>query len=120
MKPALDDDGWITTLDGEAVSGSKIPRFTPERMTAALAALEERIKGNNRDRNATFRVVNAVAFGDFLSERSRVQAADVGIRLVTRENGTGGKTSPSEREYLKQLRGELPLNSCWRTIFMAA
>ena len=39
--------------------------------------------GNNRDRNATFRVVNAVAFGDFLSDRSRVQDADVGNRAIT-------------------------------------
>jgi hypothetical protein len=100
VKPALDDEGWLTTLDGETVSGSKIPRFTPERMEAALGVLEERIKANNRDRNAAFRIADAVAFGDFLSERPRVQAADVGVRLIARKNGP----LPSESAFLKQLR----------------
>ena len=105
VKPALDDEGWLTTLHGEAVSDSKTPRFTLDRMNAALAALEERIKANNRDRKAAFRIAEAVAFGDFLSKRPRVQAADVGIRLVPRNNASErGKSLPQGREFLKQLR----------------
>jgi predicted DNA-binding transcriptional regulator len=108
VKPALDDEGWLTTLDGETVSGSKIPRFTPERMKAALGVLEERIKANNRDRNAAFRIADAVAFGDFLSDRPQVQAADVGVRLVARKNGAE-KPLPSESAFLKQLRARSSL-----------
>ena len=34
---------WFTTPAGQTMSGSKLPHYTPERVTAALAALKERI-----------------------------------------------------------------------------
>jgi DNA-binding IclR family transcriptional regulator len=34
---------WFTTPAGQMVSGSKLPRYTPERIAAALTVLKERI-----------------------------------------------------------------------------
>jgi hypothetical protein len=98
---------WLTTPAGEAVSGSKAPRFSRASVEKALAALSEHIAALNRanagkrsaarnkndapskDSTEEFRVSEAVAFGDFLggfsADRARVQAADVGIQLVRRE-----------------------------------
>jgi hypothetical protein len=110
VKPALESQGWLTTLNGEAVSGSKPPRFTPEKVDEALAALQKRITAKNQDRKSEFRISDAVAFGDFLSGRSRVQAADVGIRLVVR-NGQAGEHNSTREEiaFLKQLRAKSAL-----------
>jgi hypothetical protein len=100
---------WLTTVSGEAVSGSKSPRFTPETVTTALSALAKRIKAVNQDPEAGFHVVNAVAFGDFLRGRARAQAADVGIQLVTQKTEAGEVRSAVEqsaqREFLRQLKG---------------
>ena len=111
VKPALalnnpvQHNEYLTTIDGEAVSGSTPPRFTIARVNETLSALETRIKTANLDRRAAFQITDAVAFGDFLTGRPRVQAADVGVRLTSRnQEGIKSSTMPSEREYLKQLR----------------
>jgi hypothetical protein len=110
VKPALESQGWLTTLNGETVSGSKTPRFTPEKVNEALSSLEERIKMTNQDRKSEFRVADAVAFGDFLIGRSRVQAADVGVRLVARKGRAGEQNSAREEiAFLKQLRAKSAL-----------
>ena len=57
---------WLTTLNGEAVSGSKPPRFASESVGKALASLGLRIKKSNKDSGSPFKVDAAVAFGDFL------------------------------------------------------
>jgi hypothetical protein len=78
---------WLTTLAGETVSGAKPPRFTRDRVEQALADLQARIQENNKDPKSPFLVTSAVAFGDFLlSDRARVQAADVGITLAERRS----------------------------------
>jgi len=76
VKPAQGGREWFTTGEGQTVSGSKLPHFTIERVEKALAALKERIAAVRKDFKAPFRISKAVAFGDFLSERARVQAAD--------------------------------------------
>jgi hypothetical protein len=100
---------WLTTLAGETVSGAKSPRFTPESIEEALAALRSRIKLVNQDSQAPYKITDAVAFGDFLSGPARVQAADVGIQLVGRKS-EGGEHSKKEQlarlAFLKQLRGK--------------
>jgi hypothetical protein len=103
---------WFTTPAGQSVSGSKLPRYTPERVAAALSSLKERIAAARKNFKSPFTISAAVAFGDFLSERPRVQAPDVGIELVKR---TGAKTSATDAKarlaFLKQLRGRnTPLN----------
>jgi DNA-binding transcriptional MocR family regulator len=116
---------WMTSPAGEAVSGAKSPRFTRESVEQALTALQERIKRNNKDPQAPFRVSDAVAFGDFLlPDRARVQAADVGIRLTrpestTRRNVRNSKShnvppvpprsaseAQAERKFLRDLRAK--------------
>jgi hypothetical protein len=105
VKPALDGAVWLTTIYGEEVSGSQSPRFNLARVTGALAELKDRIQAQNRDRRAEFHVSDAVAFGDFLMARPRVQAADVGVRLVVLKDGT----TQGELGFLKQLRAKSAL-----------
>jgi hypothetical protein len=99
------DTEWLTTLNGETISGSVAPRFSLKHVKEGLAALAQRIGTINRDRRAAFRVAGAVAFGDFLSARKRVQAADVGVRLESLTHRRK-KESPADdqRQFLKQLR----------------
>jgi hypothetical protein len=76
----------------------------------ALSALHDRIQVIDQETNALYKVTEAVAFGDFLSDRSRLQAADVGIRLVPRKSGTTetetAREHAAEESFLKQLRGK--------------
>ena len=105
-------DQWLTTLAGETVSGAKSPRFTPESIAEALAALHSRIKLVNQDSKTPYKITDAVAFGDFLGGPARAQAADVGIQLVRRKS-EGGEHSKKEQvarlAVLKQLRGKTPM-----------
>src|SRR5258706_8273620 len=59
-------DHWITTPAGETVSGAKAPRFTHESVEQSLDALKNRIQQNNKNRQAPFRITDAVSFADFL------------------------------------------------------
>ena len=118
VKPAQGKKGeWITTPAGEAVSGAKTPRYSRESIAKALTALGERIKAVNQDRQADFRVDGAVAFGDFLSKRPQVQAADVGVHLV-RRNAEGHEPNSfveqaAQRQVLQMLRGRSALLHLW-------
>ena len=112
VKPSGTNE-WMTTLSGEEVSGSKQPRYRRETIGQALSWLGKRIAEANRDSGTRYRVVEAVAYGDFLDDRPLVQAADVGIQLVQRESGEVGPDSAIERktqqEFLKQLQGRTSL-----------
>jgi hypothetical protein len=106
---------WFTTPAGQTVSGSKLPHYTPERVAAALAELKKRIAAARKDFKSPFKISAAVAFGDFLSDRPRVQAPDIGIEVLKRKSDAGVKTSAPEAKarlaFLKQLRGKnTPLN----------
>src|SRR4029077_4902344 len=106
IKPAGTNE-WMTTLSGEDVSGSKPPRFTRERVAQALDDLRGRIAEINRDSKASYKITEAVAFGDFLSDRPRVQAAEVAIRLEWRGTGAddAGDGVP-QRDFLRQLHAK--------------
>ena len=101
---------WFTTPAGQTVSGSKLPHYTRERVETALAALKEHIAAARKDFKSPFKISSAVAFGDFLSDRARVQAPDVGIELGKRKSDAAAKTSATEGKarsaFLKQLRGK--------------
>ena len=104
--------GWMTTPQGESVSGAKAPRFARESVQKALDALKERIRQVNSDRTGEFKITDAVAFGDFLSGRPRVQAVDVGIGLARRDGAAEPRTAAAardERKFLRQLRGRTAL-----------
>jgi hypothetical protein len=107
-------DQWITTPAGEAVSGAKPPRFTRERVEEALAPFKDRIKQNNKNPQALFRITDAVAFGDFLlPDRARVQSADIGVRLIPRGASPTEPRSASDaqaqRNFLRDLRAKSAL-----------
>jgi hypothetical protein len=101
---------WLTTAAGETVAGAKTPRFSRESVEQAIEELKERIAKLNKDRNAAFRVAGAAAFGDFLLKgRTKVQAADIGIRLVSRGEAVemrSASDAKQERAFLKELRGK--------------
>ena len=113
VKPAGSKDQWMTTPAGESVSGSKMPRYSRERVEQSLASFADHLKLVNQDSSAEYKIADAVAFGDFLSKRARVQAADVGIRLEPRNALAHHPHWASERSrqeaFLKQLRGKTPL-----------
>jgi hypothetical protein len=113
VKPAGAKGKWITTEAGETVSSSKFPRYSRETIEQSLASLTEHLKRVNEDHSAQYKVVDAVAFGDFLSGRARVQAADVGVGIVPRNPVEHESKSATEREkqeaFLKQLKGKTPL-----------
>ena len=111
VEPAGTSKKWRTTDEGDLVSGAKSPRFTRDAVEQALSALHDHIQVINEDTNAAYKVTDAVAFGDFLSDRSRLQAAAVGIRLVPRKSGTTetetAREHAAEEAFLKQLRGKI-------------
>ena len=114
VQPARANGEWLTTPSGETVSGAKAPRFGRESVEGALGSLRERIKEANRDPKGAFKIIGAVAFGDFLvKERARVQAADVGVQLARRGEHASDHRSASdareERAFLRQLRGRAAL-----------
>ena len=112
IQPAGNTGKWRVTEQGEIVSGAKPPRFTRQSVEDALAGLRDRIKAANENPAAAYRITEAVAFGDFLRDAPRVQAADVGIRLVPKSD-SGAIASAQERaaelDFLKQLRGRTAL-----------
>src|ERR1700732_4707071 len=56
VKPALDNQGWLTTTAGEDVSGSKMPRYKLSSVNEALSVLEKNIESLNQDRHARVHV----------------------------------------------------------------
>ncbi len=99
------DDEWLTSIEGESISGSVTPRYKREAVEETLNALRERIRQTNADRKSGVTVVRAVAYGDFLSGRPRAQAADVGIGLTARTR----LDSKHEAQILTALRAKSPM-----------
>jgi hypothetical protein len=120
VQPEMHKAGeWITTPSGETVAGAKPPRFDRETVQAALTSLKQRIQDTNKDRAAKFQVTRAVAFGDFLAkDRTRVQAADVGVELARKDRGLASNEitishsaaeAREEQRFLRELRGRSAL-----------
>ena len=100
-------DEYLTTSSGEAVSESKLPRMKRESVEEALSTITERIAAINRDPRAKFSIRKAVAFGDFLSKRAQVQAADVGAMLTRRAPLSSNEDNDEEEQvFLKQLQAK--------------
>jgi hypothetical protein len=112
IEPAGNTAKWRITEQGEIVSGAKPPRFTRQSIENALASLRDRIKLTNEDSHAQYKIAEAVAFGDFLGDAVRVQAAEVGIRLVPKSDSApiaSAQEHAAELNFLKQLRGKSAL-----------
>ena len=112
IEPVGQTGNWRTTEEGDLVCGSKSPRFTRQSVERALKLLRDRIKAMNDDPNADYKIIDAMIFGDFLSDAARVQAAEVGIRVAP---GKGVQSTASvevrrgELALLKKLRGKTAL-----------
>src|SRR5215470_5919365 len=78
---AKEGNDFLTTAAGETILKSKKPQLSSANVTQVLDTLKEGIESLNRDKRSEFKITRAVAFGDFLSGRAQVQAADVGIEL---------------------------------------
>jgi hypothetical protein len=105
VKPGTGKNEWMTSVDGAVVSGAAAPRFSVEAVQKALENLRGRITAGNKDAKAEFRVSRAIAFGDFMTDRAQVQAADVGIELARRGARAALRISKvDERAFLKTLR----------------
>ena len=102
VRQKAENQEWLTTASGEIVSNSKLPRLSRKSVEQALATLTDRIAAINRDARAEFKINKAVAFGDFLGDRGKVQAADVGIEL-RRRNPASERNPANELAFLKQL-----------------
>lgn len=112
VEPVGKAEKWRVSEQGDLVSGAKSPRFTLKGVQDALAVLRDRIKVTNADPDAPYRIIDAVAFGDFLSDAARVQAAEVGIRLEPKSDTSAtssAKQHAAELEFMKQLRGKTAL-----------
>jgi hypothetical protein len=110
VRPTPVADEWITSPAGESVSGATTPRFLLETVNEALTELSERIRAFNKELSLAFRIKHAVAFGDFLREQPRVQAADVGLECIAKKSDDRS-TTKAVKGILKQLRnGSLVLN----------
>jgi hypothetical protein len=102
---AREGNDWLTTAAGESVSKSKKAQFPPESINNALETLKERIQAINRDKRCEFKITNAVAFGDFLTGRAQVQAAEVGVQLMRRELSDDPHDNDRKRmEFMNSLR----------------
>lgn len=100
---------WLTTINGESVSGSKQPRFNRGSVENALSSLQERIDFVNKDAASPYIVTKTVAFGDFLAKKAQAQAADVGIELLAHK--VDGSAAKGMQTFLKKLRArEFKLN----------
>jgi hypothetical protein len=101
---------WLTTIAGEQLSGSVTPRFEKAAIDRALGALNERVRSLNKDSGAEFTVTRALAFGDFLGQGSRVQAAQVALQLKPRtEPGSALALRRAEEKLFTALRGRSPM-----------
>ena len=119
IKPTGSKREWITTPAGEIVAGSKAPRYSRATVEKSLSAFADHLSRVNQDSRAPYKIAEAVGFGDFLNDRVRVQAADIGIRLTPRSlaaelpQGAARPAQKGEQErqgsFLKQLRGRTPL-----------
>jgi hypothetical protein len=78
-----------------------------------LSELAERIRSTNDDPNASYRITDAVAFGDFLNNGPKSQRADIGVRLTLRERvsreAESARDKAAELAFLRQLRGKSAL-----------
>jgi hypothetical protein len=73
-------------------------------LLSARSVMKGRIKSLNEAATPAYTITRAVAFGDFLLDRVRVKAAEVGVELQPR--------TPSEGGEKKRLRPVLKRRRC--------
>lgn len=76
----------------------------------------DRIRASNEDPNSPFSVDEAVVFGDILSDKARLQSANVGIRLTSRKEEPEITAAKHAASLLRQLRGKSALSALRKTV----
>jgi hypothetical protein len=103
IEPAATGGRWIATEQADAVSGAKQPRFVRLAIEKAIAGLLDRVREWNAAHRSGTKVARVVLFGDYLSDRDRLQAAEIGVEFVQgREEGAAEKDA--ERQAIKELK----------------
>jgi hypothetical protein len=105
IEPAGTTAKWRITEQGDQVAGAKPPRFTRQSVEHALNELRVRIQEVNEDTTVDYTITDAVAFGDFLGDAVRVQAAEVGIRLTPKRKEQLTASAKSTGQNWRSLNG---------------
>ena len=95
--------GWVATEQADAVSGAKQPRFVRPAIEKAIAALLDRVQEWNAAHRSGMKVARVVVFGDYLSGRDRLQAAEIGVEFV-QGGEEGAAEKDAERQAIKELK----------------
>jgi hypothetical protein len=103
IEPAPSGGWWVATEQANAVSGAKQPRFVRTAVEKAIAGMLDRVREwNAADRSGT-KVARVVVFGDYLSDRERLQAAEIGVEFA--DGGEeGAAEKDAERQAIKELK----------------
>jgi hypothetical protein len=102
---------WRNTQSGNTVAGAKPPRFNYDSVVEALAEMRGRVAQMNADRSSPFQVAELIAFGDFLDQRPKVQAADVGVALLPKKQDQAAAPSVMERQRQERVLADLRAKS---------
>ena len=102
---------WRNTQAGNIVSGGKPARFNRESVLEALNELRRRAEQMNADPASAYRVTDLIAFGDFLSDRAKVQAADVGVGLRPKQPDQADPATAVEHKRKEHVLADLKTKS---------
>ncbi len=97
---------WATTEQADVVSGAKPPRLTRSSVEKAISALLDRVRARNAAHPSGMNVARVIVFGDYLSDRDRLQAAEIGVEFAHR-----GDRRAAEHEAEQQAVQELKARS---------
>jgi hypothetical protein len=103
IEPAATGGQWVATEQADAVSGARQPRFVRPAVEKAIAGLLDRVQEWNAAHRSGMKVARVVVFGDYLSDRDRLQAAEIGVEFAQGgEEGVAEKDA--ERQAIKELK----------------
>ena len=94
---------WMTTDQADAVSGAKEPRFTRASVDKAVSGLIDRVRAWNAEQRRGTKVARMIVYGDYLSERERVQPAEIAIEFE-HSGDRGAAEQAVENEAVKGLK----------------
>jgi hypothetical protein len=103
IEPAATVGRWVATEQANAVSGAKQPRLVRAAVEKAIAGLLDRVREWNAAHRSGIKVVRVVVFGDYLSDRDRLQAAEIGVEFADGSE-EGAAEKDAEHQAIKELK----------------
>jgi hypothetical protein len=103
IEPAATGGRWIATEQAGAVSGAKQTRFARSSVEKSIAGLLDRVREWNAAHRSGMTVARVIVFGDHLSDRDRLQAAEIGVEFAHGVED-GAEEKDAEREAVKGLK----------------